>query len=188
MESPATFYPQVKRFSLSGIELPSLLTSYTKHVYTEESDEKQSSASEKVQEGVKAPEIELSLLYDIQFSSLTIRLEKVCHLPSVAKGHCSIVFYLLPHKKEALYCHVEGHDTSSELDQLLVFKLSPDNDIKQQTLVLQLYKRNLARGDLIGSAILPLKDAHLRHTKYTLQVHLGMEKVHVSIILCFNVL
>ena len=183
LESSATFYRQVKRFSLSGIELPTPLTSRTKHAYVEESDGKQSFASEKVPEGIKAPEIQLSLLFDVQFSSLTIRLEKVCFLPTMANRGCFIVVYLLPYKKEALYCHVEGHGTSSELNQLLVFKLNPADDIKQQTLVLQLYRRNIASGDLIGSAILPLSDAHFSHTKYTLQVHLGTENVQVSIII-----
>jgi synaptotagmin-1 len=112
------------------------------------------------------PYIYFSLYFDIQRRALTVNLIKVENLPPKPpnQGSCDpfVMMFLLPNKQEVLQSVIKQGTLNPEFQQVFEFGGILANDLKNQVLVFRVFDHDrFSKNDLMGTVIMPLKDADL---------------------------
>ena len=112
------------------------------------------------------PTLQFSLYYDIQRRTLTVNLQQAYNLPvkDIFKGSSDpfIVMFLLPSREEILQSKIVEKDLNPVFDQEFEFRAILSQELYSQVLVMQVYDhKELASNDLIGSVLIPMKEAEL---------------------------
>ncbi|CAI8056461.1 Synaptotagmin 1, partial [Geodia barretti] len=112
------------------------------------------------------PYIYFSLYFDIQRRALMVNLIKVENLPLKPpnQGSCDpfVMLFLLPNKQEVLQSVVKQRTLNPEFQQVFEFGGILANDLKNQVLVFRVFDHDrFSKNDLMGTVIMPLKDADL---------------------------
>ena len=133
-------------------------------------------------EDERAPEIDFLLYYSISSLSLTIHLQRARYLPPKIHKNFVLLLYLAPktHTGDTLESTVLQDSPEPIINQSIVFKdLKPD-EVREQTLVFQLYNGS-TMGTLVGGVTLPLSDADLYGMNCTMKIDLDREKIKVCV-------
>ena len=112
------------------------------------------------------PTLQFSLYYDIQRRTLTVNLQRAYNLPvkDIFMGSSDpfVVMFLLPSREEILQSKIVEKDLNPVFDQVFEFRAILSQELYSQVLVMQVYDHDkFASNDLIGSVLIPMKEAEL---------------------------
>ena len=130
------------------------------------------------------PTLQFSLYYDIQRRTLTVHLQKAYNLPvkGVDMRACNsfVVLFLLPSREEILQTPVVEKDLNPVFDQVFEFRGILSQELYQQVLVLQVFDHDkFLSDDLIGTVLIPMKEAELYGMTMKRKIGEGKEMLKV---------
>ena len=138
---------------------------------------------------IEEPAIQFSLYYDIQRRTLSVHLYQALNLPvrRDARSHDPfVVIFLLPTREVIHQTMTLTNNRNPKYKQIFEFGGILAEEVYQQVLVFQVfYSDRFVRDQLIGSVLVPLKEADLYGIVMTKTIGEGQEllKVHVCIYL-----
>lgn len=137
------------------------------------------------------PAIQFSLYYDIQRRSLSVHLYQALNLPvkrDIRSSHDPfIVIFLLPTREVIHQTVTIPNCRDPKFKQIFEFSGILAEEVYQQVLVFQVfYSDKFTRDHLIGSVLMPLKEADLYGVIMTKMIGEGQDllKVHVYAYIC----
>lgn len=146
---------------------------------------------------IEDPAIQFSLYYDIQRRTLSVHLYQALSLPvrRDARSHDPfIVIFLLPTREVIHQTVTLANNRNPKYKQIFEFGGILAEEVYQQVLVFQVfYSDRFVRDQLIGSLLVPLKEADLYGIVMTKTIGEGQEllkvcvsllHIHLSVCLC----
>lgn len=123
-------------------------------------------SSDEEEDADSQPTLQFSLYYDIQRRTLTVHLQRAYNLPvkDIFMGSSDpfVVMFLLPSREEILQSKIVEKDLNPVFDQVFEFRTILSQELYSQVLVMQVYDHDkFASNDLIGSVLIPMKEAEL---------------------------
>ena len=113
---------------------------------------------------IDGPAIQFSVYYDIQRRTLSVHLYQAVNLPSINDGpqDSFVVIFLLPSRDVIHQTVTISNNRNPKYKQIFEFGGILAEEVYQQVLVFQVYYSDkFARDHLIGSVLIPLKEADL---------------------------
>ena len=135
------------------------------------------------------PAIQFSLYYDIQRRTLSVHLYQALNLPVRRDARCShdpfVVIFLLPTREVIHQSVTISNSHNPKYKQIFEFGGILAEEVYQQVLVFQVfYSDKFSRDHLIGSVLMPLKEADLYGIIMTKVIGEGQDLLKVCVCNC----
>lgn len=139
--------------------------------------------------GIDDPAIQFSLYYDIQRRTLSVHLYQALNLPvrrDIRGSHDPfIVIFLLPTREVVHQTVTISNNRDPKYKQIFEFGGILAEEVYQQVLVFQVfYSDKFTRDHLIGSVLMPLKEADLYGIVMTKMIGEGQDLLKVCVCVC----
>ena len=135
---------------------------------------------------IDGPSIQFSMYYDIQRRTLSVHLHQAFNLPSIHGPQDSfVVIFLLPTRDIIHQSVTISNNRDPQYKQIFEFGGILAEEVYQQVLVCQVYYSDkFAHDHLVGSVLVPLKEADLYGIVMTKRIGEGHDLLKVRMHLC----
>lgn len=134
--------------------------------------------------------LQFSLYYDIQRRTLAVTLQSACSVPSKEVSGSSDFFvsiFLLPNREQVHQTKVQSGTHDVMFNQMFSFQGIFSEELYEQVLVLQMFSHDKhTRDHLLGTVIVPLKEADLLGVTLIRKIGDGREMLQVYMYVVFQ--